>query len=253
MLLIILLIQKLASTLYCVLFLLAIFFVFRHYKKKKLSKFFLILSVSVFLLTSTYYFPHYIAKRLESKFPPLEESIIKQVHGRVYIHVLGSGYTPYEKYPATTQMGLVALGRMSEAIRLYRLSDSAFIITSGKTVSSAKTQAQVLKDALTEQGVESGRIETLDTPGTTMEESEHLANKFGKNIKLIVVTDALHMPRAMGLFKKAGFNDVIAAPINFKTIESEGEHSYRWLPSIKNMTLTDQVLHEYLAGLRSIF
>ena len=253
MLLLILLLQKLASTLYCVLFLLAIAFVFRHYKKKKLSKFFLILSVFVFLLTSTYYFPHFIAKRLETQFPPLKESGIRQVHEKIYIHILGSGYSPYETYPATTQMGLVALGRMSEALRLYRLSDSAIIITSGKTVSNAKTQAQVLKEALIEQGVAVSRIETLDTPGTTIEESEHLAKKMSKNIKLIVVTDAMHMPRAIGLFRNAGFTDVTAAPINFKTTESKGAHSYRWLPSIKNMNLTDLVLHEYLAGLRSSF
>ena len=57
-----------------------------------------------------------------------------------------------------------------------------------------------------ELGVPADKIQMLETPTTTLEEVQAFKDKFGKNKNVIVATDAAHMPRAMQMYKAAGYN-----------------------------------------------
>ncbi|MFT3682750.1 MAG: YdcF family protein [Ferruginibacter sp.] len=227
----------------------------RRFKKTIAAKFFFVFAVFFFLLTSTRYLPEFIGNRLERNFASPGNVTFKKFTGKTYIHILGSGYTPNDNFPANAQMGLIALGRMTEALRIYRLLDSAVIITSGNAViEKVKTQAEVLKEALAGSGVAADRVETLNTPSTTVEEAADLAKKYGTAIQLVIVTDAIHMPRAMRIFKRTGFSNIVAAPANFKTIDIENKTDYwGWVPSVGNMDLSNRILHECLSAVKAAF
>ena len=230
--------------------LLILAYIFNRYQKRKLAKFFLGISILLFLLCSTSYLPDYLANKFERKYSPFDLLNNSIDTGKVLIHVLGSGYTLDKRLPANAQLGLVALGRLAEGIRIHRNIKNSVIICSGFSPLGLETQAQVTKRAAIVLGVEADKLETLNTPSTTMEEAEALGKKFNKAFQLIIVTDAIHMPRAMKLFKQEGFN-AIAAPTNYKVNEGPKQSEIKWWPSMGNIELMNYVIHEYLGNLKA--
>lgn len=225
--------------------------IFYKIKRRKTALIIFYCSLLVFLLTSTNYLPNYLASKLESQYTPLTTEQIKNIKGKVYLHVLGSGYNKDTRLPPNAQLGMVALARLSEAIRVFRLTDSAIIVCSASAADGATlTQAEVVQNAAFVLGIPVQRTLLLTTPTTTFEEAHDLAEVIDKQSQVVVVTDALHMPRAMHFFKQNGFTNLIAAPARYKTYtDHAGE--IRWWPSFDNIGLMDEVLHEYLGNLKA--
>ena len=63
--------------------------------------------------------------------------------------------------------------------------------------------------------------------------------------KVILVTSAMHMPRAAAAFRKAGFA-VTPSPGDFRTGWGEGGPFDRFLPSLNSMEDSERTLHEWL-------
>jgi uncharacterized SAM-binding protein YcdF (DUF218 family) len=55
----------------------------------------------------------------------------------------------------------------------------------------------------------------------------------------------MHMPRAAGTFRKAGF-EVIAVPADFRTGWGESNMLEKLVPSANNLIASDAALHEWL-------
>lgn len=89
-----------------------------------------------------------------------------------------------------------------------------------------ETQAEIARDAALLMGVDSNRIAMLTTPLTTSEEAAALAQLIPTSAAVVLVTDAIHMPRAKNLFEKRGFHP-IAAPTNFKVTSSPRETRFK--------------------------
>ena len=225
-------------------------FVFSRYHKRKLARFLTGISIIIFLLCSTAWLPDYLADKLERKYSPFMLQNSFSDTERVLIHVLGSGYTLDKRLPANAQIGQCALGRLAEGIRVHRLIKNSIIICSGYSSLGLETQAQVTKRAAIVLGVETNKLETLNTPTTTQEEAKELGRLYNKKSKIIIVTDAMHMPRAIKLFKAEGF-DPIAAPTNYKVNEGPVQNSMRWWPSFDNINLMNMVIHEFMGNLKA--
>ena len=67
----------------------------------------------------------------------------------------------------------------------------------------------------------------------------------GDSTQLIVVTSAIHMPRSMYLFQKAGLNP-IAAPTNHLVKTSLQHDPWYWNPSSYNIRKMEAAIHEYI-------
>jgi uncharacterized SAM-binding protein YcdF (DUF218 family) len=63
--------------------------------------------------------------------------------------------------------------------------------------------------------------------------------------RILLVTSAMHMPRAAGAFRKVGF-EVIAVPSDFHSGWREPNTPSRWLPSVYSLANSDIALHEWL-------
>ncbi len=242
--------KGLFTVLNLLMFLLLLAGVAAKFKKRKVSTRLIIVTALLFLVTATAYLPQYLARQLERQYQPLNPASIKGKPGKIYIHLLGSGYALDKRLPATAQLATVAQCRLVEAIRVYRQLDSSVLVCSAGSLLQKETQAAVARKAAILLGVDSTRIITLDTPSTTKEEAAALAERVGAKANIIIVTDALHMPRAFKLFKQQGFAP-IAAPANFKIVEAENELGLKWWPGIGNMGLMDVVLHEYFGNIKA--
>ena len=221
-----------------------------NFQKKKLSIRLTIATILLFLVTATAYLPQYLARQLEGQYQPLNPATLQNQPGKIYIHLLGSGFALDKRLPATAQLATVAHCRLIEAIRVFRQLDSSVLVCSAGSSLHKETQAAVARKAAILLGVDSTRIITLDTPSTTQEEAAALAARVGAKAHIIVVTDALHMPRAIKLFTQQGCSPV-AAPTNFKALEAENDLGLKWWPGIGNLGLMDAVLHEYIGNIKA--
>ncbi|MES2847883.1 MAG: ElyC/SanA/YdcF family protein [Bacteroidota bacterium] len=227
-------------------------FVLYRFKKRKAAIVFLIFGVVLFYAFSTAWLPRYLAYRLEIQYPPLKDLPKFSAAQKVYIHLLGSGYQTDKRLPSTAKLGLVAQSRFLEAMRLYRGISNSTLVCSADGPLGEKTQAMTASAAAIEMGADSSRILALNTPSTTKEEAEDLAKSIGTNATVIVVTDAIHMPRAMKFFNEQGFAP-IAAPVNFKALNGSTGVPFKWWPSEENLYITNRVLHEYFASVKAAF
>lgn len=203
----------------------------------------------LFLLMSTAYLPFHLIKRIERTYTPFSHAGFAVDGQQVFIHVLGGGYTYDRKLPAQSQLTSYSLGRLTEGLRLSRLFANSRLVFSGPRVSGDESMAAIMKNAAVSLGADSSRIALLERARTTKEEALHFVHRYGANVTLIVVTDAIHMPRAIHFFKEVGV-DAYAAPTNFLVKDDPNPFAFHWIPSAQNLLLMDRVLREALGSLK---
>lgn len=221
-----------------------------RYKKRNAAVGVLIFGVVLFYAFSTAWLPRYLAYRMETKYPPLKTPPAFSNGEKIYIHLLGSGYQTDKRLPATAKLGLIAQGRFLEALRLYQDIPNSQLVCSADGPGGTETQAMVARAAAIEMGADSARILALSTPSTTKEEAQELAKAVGTGARVIVVTDAIHMPRAIKFFTEAGFSPM-AAPTNFRALNGSVGVPHKWWPSEENIYITNRLLHEYFAWIKA--
>jgi uncharacterized SAM-binding protein YcdF (DUF218 family) len=259
-----------------ILLLLAAFLWWR--KRIKIARISVIIALLWFLLVSTPWIPQLLVKSLENRYPPLLQAPAFASDQEVKIYVLACGQGNDFRLPWTGQLATQALGRLTEGVRLYKFISGSKLITSAGKGTDSLTQAETTARAALELGVSPSDTFHLPSPTTTWEEAlaykarfafspaETLVKAGNSQIEnrtrllqsragienrnsqfanqLILVTDALHMPRAMMLFRKAGL-DPIPAPTNFIIKYGKNPISPDWWPSPGNIEMFGKAVHEY--------
>ena len=160
--------------------------------------------------------------------------------------VLGGGWQPNPAWPISSQLNDSSAIRLFEGLRLLRALPEARLILSGGSRSADRAPvAQGYAQAAREMGVSAERILTLDTPLDTAQEAYAACAVLGAGRRLVLVTSAAHMPRAMRHFQRVGL-DPIPAPTQHLTGRSQRHSLLDWLPSSGDLEKTEQAWHEYL-------
>lgn len=214
-------------------------------KKNKAALIVLTAAFTLFLICSTGYLPRYLIQRLESHATPFTKLPADHQEKECIIHVLGGGYSLSSGLPPNVQLGSHTLGRLIEGVRIHKLIPQSILVTSGYSALGFESQASVVRKAALMLGVDSSKIEMLETPTNTWEEAEALKAKFNNDKVVIVVTDAVHLPRAVAFFKEQGLI-VIGAPSSFIIVPNSPEKKLKWLPSLTNIEMSNIILREYL-------
>ncbi len=154
---------------------------------------------------------------LENRFPPLPPGIAAPdgiiVLGGAIDQVLGATRDAVTIVDAAT--------RITEAVRLARRFPTARLVYTGGSASLVAEVGSEAADARrlwTDLGVDPGRVTIEERSRNTVENAQFsralLAPHPGQ--RWVLVTSAYHMPRAMGLFRAAGF-DAIPDPVDYRT------------------------------------
>ncbi len=226
--------------------------VFYLLKKRKAAKVMLMVSGLWFLVISTGFFPKRLINNLEKKYQQISDSTLNELPDSFNIIVLGAGFSDDKSLTPNNQLTYLALGRLVEAVRIRNklcgMKHEACglrIIMSGYTGRAKISQAMVYYRAGLMLGLDSAEMDISDQPKDTQAEAYEYLKKFGKQEKLIVVTDATHMPRAMKIFRDAGI-DAVAAPTNFFLKHGTKESRLNWMPSADNIFTLELAVHEYV-------
>lgn len=189
-----------------------------------------ILFVTEFVLVIMVFLPfgQWSATFLENRFPQPTQ-ITADAKGLILLG--GSIDMPVSnarKMASYNQAG----GRMIQFIELAFQYPHLPILFSGggHQLVGKETEASFAKDAFERFGVDIKRITLEDKSKNTIENAQFSYEIIKPNPedKWVLVTSAIHMPRAVALFKKAGWN-VIPYPIDYHT---RGDYSWSFNLSI---------------------
>jgi uncharacterized SAM-binding protein YcdF (DUF218 family) len=141
--------------------------------------------------------------------------------------------------------------RITEAVILAKRFPEARIVYTGGTASFTpgvkSTEALRARRLMAQMGVPASRI-TIEDKSRNTEENARFTGAIVRpepSQRWIIVTSAFHMPRAMGVFEKAGFHP-IPYPVSFYTVG-------RWPADLRlnywpgrNLRIFELALHEWI-------
>jgi len=214
------------------------------FMKKKWGKRLLVFTLVLFYLLSIMPVSNLLLKTLENKYPPL----LTPPKDIKYIVVLGGGAINRDtQLPSTSRLGPSSTARLLEAIRLLNQLDEAVLVTSGGNSNANPIEGLTcfqMKELAVLLGVEKEKIMPLCDARDTYEEAKNIQQVLGGQ-PFLLVTSALHMPRAMFFLKKIGLNP-IPAPADFKG-QSKYNYSYSpFLPAAGHFANSSYAIKEYV-------
>ena len=201
----------------------------------------LLVSVATALLFISSYAP--LSHRLLADFENRIPSYQQQDLAADYIVVLGSWHQSAPDQPLTSQISPDGIVRLVEGIRIYRLNPGSKLVFTGYngTLTDSASYPAKLRELALELGVPDHDILIFEGPRDTVEEAQLIARVFPV-ARLVLVTSAMHMQRALGLFRGAGL-DPQPAPTEHL---SKPVRSWWTFPSSKTLADSEYWVHEKL-------
>lgn len=185
---------------------------------------------------------HSIVKPLEDKYRPLVfHEALKDIR---WVVVLGSGHVSDPRLPAVAQLDEASLARLAEGIRIHKLLPRSRLLLSGGKLYDPVSNAQVMGEAALSLGVDPKSMVLEKTSRDTEEQAREIKRMLGEE-PFVLVTSAVHMPRAMELCQALGMHPV-AAPTGQMAKEGEEKTPARKYPSSENLRNCRRAFHEYL-------
>jgi uncharacterized SAM-binding protein YcdF (DUF218 family) len=188
----------------------------------------------------------FLASSLEQQYP--DRGIEALPPAQAIVVLGGSVGAPSAKHSSSRLFD--TSDRLLAALRLYHAGKAPLILCSGGEVrlfgEPAKApEAQVMSGMLQEWGVPKDAIlEEGASENTRQNATMSYETLAARGIhKILLVTSAMHMPRAAAVFRKAGF-EVIPAPADFRT--GWNRDVLGSLPNGDSLSHSQQAVHEWL-------
>ena len=184
----------------------------------------------------------WLASPLENRFPRLQWP--DRVDG---ILVLSASQQPYISTTRGIPVQHLAQGDMVAAVELLRRYPRARLLFSGGPPRHGRTSAADVARAIFEQlGVDAQRV-TYETQSRNTWENLAFSQQLvqpKRGETWLLVTQALHMPRAMGVAQRLAWH-VVPWPTDYVTPGSNGQLVHR-MSLGRNLPTIDAALHEWV-------
>jgi uncharacterized SAM-binding protein YcdF (DUF218 family) len=209
-----------------------------------------IAALVVLMVGGNTWFAYSVADRLELRYVPDGPLPTAQA-----IVVLASYAEPAAPPSPTVMMDGEMASRLLYGAQLYREHQAPTVILSGGTLPWLQNVAP-MSEAMAEV------IELMGVPKSAIIEEAGSANTYENALgvkailkerhigRVLLVTSAMHMPRALALFKHQGI-DAIPAPCDFTRLIGSGRGGWRGallhlIPEAGNLVITTLASREYL-------
>ena len=184
------------------------------------------------------------AARVLEREPALAEAQWASLaqRGEVIV-VLGSGREEADPAWGSDQPSVTAIERLRYAARLHRASGLPVLISGGLHYGEPPSEAGLMADALQRDfGVATRwREERSRTTWENAQFSAELLREQGIR-RVVLVTQAAHMPRSRWCFERAGL-EVVVAPLGFLGV-ANARPLGGWLPEGKALWQSTRLLNE---------
>jgi len=211
-----------------------------------LGRFMAVFTAALLYLASTGFGAGWLARGLET-YPPLDPAQMPNDVEALVVLMAGR-QTAAREYGDADTISRLSMDRLAYAVALHRRTGLPLILSGGRAGAEGPPLAELGRETLERLfGLEPLAIEAESA--TTWENAQRLGELLdGLGLaRVVVVTHAWHMPRAMLSLEGAGVN-AVAAPTYFIS-GTDHEPQWRdWLPSAGHLADTSYLLHEYLGG-----
>ncbi|MGJ7460572.1 ElyC/SanA/YdcF family protein [Halomonas sp. MA07-2] len=163
--------------------------------------------------------------------------------------VLGADWDPERPWSITAQLSDASVPRLMEGVRLWRLRPELPLLVSGGSRDATRPPVALgYAQAAEALGVPDERIVALDTPTDTGQEAAAVREALGEGARVLLVTSASHMPRAMRHFEAAGLAP-LAAPTHYLANRGDGVGLRYLVPSASELRKTERAFYEWMGQL----
>lgn len=171
--------------------------------------------------------------------------VFDEPRGAEAIVILGGGLTDAAEYGGET-LNQRSLARARYGAVLARRYPLPVLVSGGLPINARRAEAEVIGDVLENEfrvAVRWRENRSLDTADNAAMSAEIL--RAAGIRRIVLVTQAFHMPRARRLFTAAGL-EVVPAPTEVGWHPVWPEHFLEWLPQAGALRASYYALHEWL-------
>jgi len=182
---------------------------------------------------------------LESRYPPFLPGRDQSYDAIV---ALAGGIRWQPPMDAYTVLGTQSLDRLICGINLLQTTTTPILVLSGGAADPfgrSASEASAMKALALRLGLASNVILTETGSRTTAESAIEVRRLMPNAQRIVLTTTAYHLPRAIALFKKQGFAEVIPAPCYYE-VNGKDFMITDLLPEADRMKLVNVAIHEYL-------
>lgn len=189
----------------------------------------------------------YAARALETEAPLMPVQWINLKQHADAIVVLGGGREVNDPAWQGDQPSLMAMQRLRYAARVAKVSGLPILVTGGLHFGQPPSEAQLMADSLAQDFAVSARW-LEEESRTTWENAQCTAKILHREgiKRVVLVTDAWHMPRSRWSFEQFGFA-VVSAPVGFLSV-ANGRPLNGWLPESKAIWQNTALLNEAIGA-----
>ncbi len=189
-----------------------------------------------------------LIEKKEYAYLPLSDGKIEALLHKDIRHVvvLGNGHTSDPRLPGTSQIGGSSLYRLIEGVRIQRRLPESRLVIMGGAVFDSVPNADVVSTVASQIGVAAESMIIVNSPKNTMQEAD-LALPLVRDQEFILVTSAMHMSRAMEIFKNLGMRP-IPSPTDYLMKGKDRRDPGRFLPSAENLELSKRIIYEWIGS-----
>lgn len=206
-----------------------------------------ILAIGTLWLLSTHVISDSLLGGLESRYPAVE---VAQVPSADAIVVLG-GYL----HSPTATHGNAEMNESGDRLwmgaRLFKAGKAPLVLLTGGTVpgfgEKLVPEAAAAKTLLQAWGVPAAAI-LVETQSRNTHENATLSRPIlveRSAKRVLLVTSAFHMPRALAIFRKAGI-DVIPIPTDYLAGWEPRDLLYSWIPDAEGLYRSSTAIREWI-------
>ena len=204
----------------------------------KISVVFLILAMGV---VSTGWFPSWLIQSIEHQY-----KTVKKVNPDVnWVVVLGGGVYDAAYLPAQEVLSGMSIKRLLAGVYLYRQLPHAKLILSGGGARQVNASEGMRMSELTAWLNIPTTDRILETESVNTADEAVAIKQWVHDEPFYLVTSALHMRRAIALFRHQGLNP-IAAPCHYTHAWKAGHQEQLYIPNIYNIAYVHEAWHEIL-------
>ena len=228
----------------CIILLLAAL-TFYLFKRKAAGKFAAALITLMLYFASLMPTAQLLTHGLESRYT--QQSAVKAD----VIAVLGGGaVSGVPDIDGEGALAAAGMNRLATGMRLQRMLGVPLIVSGGQVLDSGG-EAEIAKRVLISMGVKENMVYTDTKALNTSQNAQNIISACRENgwKRIIVVTSALHMPRAMQNFAAVKDSDieVTAYPCDYLSSGKIVISPFSFVPQAYALDLTAMALKEYLA------
>ncbi len=186
--------------------------------------------------------------QLQQKYPVLNYSVLKDIKPQVIVVLAGGVISFAPEYEANMTVNTRTLVRARYTAYLAKKTKLP-VLTSGGSVfgNSDKSEASILASVLRDEF--NAPVTWMETHSRNTAENALYSQKIlaKEHIqRIVLVTHAIHMSRAVEQFKRVGMT-VIPAPTSL--FPNSKLDIFSFLPSASALEMSSMVIHEWLGGI----